>query len=878
MRDDIIRDEYGSFVALTKRETDILSLIASGSSNREIAEVLFIAHSTVRWYIRQIYSKLGVGNRQEAIDLAQKMGVTYSQSDKVLDNLPAQTTRFIGREREIDELIDLLSRPDTRLVTLLAPGGMGKTRLALEAAKLQGLHFVDGIYFIDLTSLTSEIHLITSIAQALELNSRSALTLKHELLDFLRGKQLMLVLDNFEHLLNLASFIQEILQSAIHVKILVTSRERLSINGEKVFPLAGMTYPESPLTADIHEYGATKLFLQIASSIDSTFTIKSRDIVSLLRICQITEGMPLAIVLSANWTDILTVDEICEELEKSIDFLDVELRDLPFRQRNLRAVFEPTWKRLTEEEQTVLMKFSVFRAGCNREAVQFVTGATIHHLQVFVRKALLFRPVEKRYQIHELFRQYLEIKLHESGLEDEIYSDFANYYIGLLIRSENSLKGLGQLKAIRQISIDFQNICLAWNTTIDNKQYELLYLAAESLFWYCVYSGYYEVGYELFYQIEEHTALQELQPSILLKIRHLQIYGSWLRRWYQGNYSEYKVFKDLAEEYKVLANSTNNPLLNIFSLWNLADLKISSGDIATAIPILEECLNYFQQANDMFYVAWILSVLSHCATAETNIDLAVEYGQQALAISESIGDRFGTSSSLCNLIELGISVGDFTLAEKYIDESEDVAFNQHVYMLQIYRSLIAFLRGEFQLLNEEIAQISTDIRLYKLKSLWKLLKGLVACIQGDFEYAKRSCEEALLSATERSQKYLLYWSLSLAASLSGNVKLAIQANQYALQISGDIPNRVVWCLPAAAFIESHKGNFKRATELLSLAFNHSASTTGWIENWSAITQFRQDLEDKLGSEVFNIYWERGRELDLEEVVKQWLHKNDNFEL
>ena len=202
-----------------------------------------------------------------------------------------------------------------------------------------------------------------------------------------------------------------------------------------------MIFPDWETPADALEYDAVKLFMQSARLASTDFQLKTDDLIYLARICRLTEGMPLAIVLAAAWVDVLSLEDIANEIQESVDFLATELQDLPRRQWSIRAVFDPTWKRLKEDEQAVFMKFAVFRGGCTRAAAQTVTGANLRHLQTFVNKALLTRNPEGRYEIHGLLRQYAEEQLAKSAQLDEVYDQHSLYFCELLAQSEAGLKG-----------------------------------------------------------------------------------------------------------------------------------------------------------------------------------------------------------------------------------------------------------------------------------------------------------------------------------------------------------------------------------------------------------------------------------------------------
>ena len=290
-------------------------------------------------------------------------------------NLPVQTTAFVGRESELEELTNLITDSDVRLVTILGPGGIGKSRLALELAEDLLKKFLHGVYFVELASIHETDGIVSEIGDALgypfQQDGRSPL---EQITSYLREKQTLLLIDNFEHLLDGAGIITEILQHAPEVQVVVTSRQRLNQSGESVFQLSGLDVPDSANADEAMQYSAVKLFMQSARRAQPTFTLATEDLPAASAICHMVDGLPLGIMLAASWLDTLSLPEIAQEIEKSIDFLEHDMSDLPERHQSIRAVFDYSLQLLSDAERTIFMKLSVFRGGFTREAVQNLTG------------------------------------------------------------------------------------------------------------------------------------------------------------------------------------------------------------------------------------------------------------------------------------------------------------------------------------------------------------------------------------------------------------------------------------------------------------------------------------------------------------------------
>ncbi len=281
----------------------------------------------------------------------------------VRHNLPQQFTRFIGRDEELEEISQLLVDPDCRWVTLVGPGGIGKTRLALQAVRQNIDRFPDGVAWVPLASLDSPAHLVPTAAHALQLTLYEQEDPKDQLINYLHERRMLLLVDNFEHLLEGVRLLSEILQGAPQVKLLVTSREALKLEGERILEVRGLKFPESETTKEAESYSAVQLFLESARRVHTRFTLSHDEKPSVNRICQLVEGMPLAIELASAWVRLLSCEEIAQEIEKNLDLLATYPRDEPARYRGLRAVFEHSWKLLSQEEREVFKKLSVFQGG-----------------------------------------------------------------------------------------------------------------------------------------------------------------------------------------------------------------------------------------------------------------------------------------------------------------------------------------------------------------------------------------------------------------------------------------------------------------------------------------------------------------------------------
>ena len=474
---------------LKERELEILRMIAGGRSNREIADELVITLNTVRWYNKQIYGKLGVHSRTRLIVRAQELGLLDSENGDGAApaipmrslTLPVNRTPFIGREEELAEVTALLSDPGCRLLTVVGAGGMGKTRFSIEAARRLAETFTHGVAFVPLSPLASADDIPSAIAQALQVYCRDSDDLLRLVRDQLYDQRLLLVLDNFEHLLNGAPLVSDLLQAVPGIKVLVTSRERLNLQEETQFQIMGLSVPASDSKGALGS-SATALFIQSAQRIHPGYEPNGDDLAAILEICRLVEGMPLGIELAAAWIDMLSPAEIVQEIDRSIDFLESDIRNLPDRHRSMRVVFDSTWSRLSQHDCDVFMQLAVFRGGFTREAAERVVGADLHTLQTLIGKMLLQRTADTgRYGIHELLRMYAVGKLLQSDQADMVYDTHSTIYLGMLHEySQDDARRLSDLAP------DFENIRAAWNYAVDRRNVDGIRQALDGLYRLCM--------------------------------------------------------------------------------------------------------------------------------------------------------------------------------------------------------------------------------------------------------------------------------------------------------------------------------------------------------------------------------------------------------
>lgn len=626
-------------------------------------------------------------------------------------NLQEQATLFIGREAELRQIQQRLDDPASRLLTLVGPGGIGKTRLALRAASGKVGEFQHGVWFVPLAGLLAPIFLPLAIGDALGFTFSGSSHSKVELLYYLHNKEMLLVLDNFEHLLDGASMVADIVRRAPQVKLLVTSRERLNLQAEWLLEIEGLPYPQSNQLENAAGYDAVQLFVQSALRVDGRLALTAETQPAVSRICQLVAGIPLGIELAASFVRHYHPTEIATTLEHNLDLLTTTWRDLPERHRSLRAVFDHSWQLLSPKEQQVLAQMSIFRGEFSREAALAVTETTPAELISLVDKSLLRRLPAGRYAVHELVQQFSAEKLAQRQLlaEDMTQERHSRFYMHFMSQRETAIAS-GSRQAIAEMRAEFENVQQAWQWAVQQGQIAIIEQGLAGLSHYYELAGLLQEGEATFVAAAEQVQMlltsnnQPAEPIRLVWARLLaeltrllngqakydqaievaraalqqsqaipDSYSQMIARLQMGialyRQAGYPAAQTELERALSLARSEQLPHIEAGSLLNLGIVAWYQGDYAGANSYYEQCLRLFDKLQDGLGKSKALRNLGNVSWSLGEYGQARAYYERSLSLCREMGNRPDEGRALGNLGIVCLPQGDYAAARNYFEQS-----------------------------------------------------------------------------------------------------------------------------------------------------------------------------------------------------------------
>ncbi len=871
---------------------------------------------------RQLYEQIKRG------DFEGKHPLPPILPDKPVSNLPSQPTAFVGREAELSQLGEYLRDPECRCLTLVGPGGMGKTRLALQAAgKFQG-SFSAGAAFVPLASVGSIVGVVPAIMNAINISFYGQSDPKTYLLNSLRDREMLLILDNVEHLLiennpqaDISEFIVELLQHAPRVKLLVTTREALNIQEEYLYDVQGLVFPGANEPDGLVGYDAVTLFVQRARRTAPRFELNAQNQANVAQICRLVEGMPLAIELAATWMRLLSPAEIASEIKNNLDFLSSSVRNLPERHRSMRVVFDHSWQMLSREEQQVLCKLAIFRGGFQRRAAEQVAGATLSILSTLVNRTLLRRATAGRYDLHELVRQYSAGQL-ESELEIKRVTQERHYayYLDFVRTAEHQLRGPNQLEWLERLELENDNIRAAMQWALESGrsgqgEAEQALELASSLRWFWRMHGHFREGCEwlngaLQQNPEGRTraraaallgmsllinGLGDLGGALAPADASLEIFmeledqpglaeallvAGLTFLWQGDSETGYSRLRESLAIYRRLEDRWGEA----HALYRLGSYMSDYGGDPAGRELLEESAAILDELGDKYLQTSVLIALGIIDLSRGEYGSARQLLERALDTTRQIKHPWGIADALTNLGGLCRIQGDYPAAQAYLAEALDVYQKpaSSIWQTDVYCALAENAIAEGDLagaradLETAAAILGTSENKWLQVVVW-YFRGLLAFYEGRLDEAARLLEEDL--PFERQGQFKPDLARSLVTL--GRVKIRMDETGQAgiliheglalfIQIGHKLG--VVHALEALAEMHSALGESVQVVKLLAATRNERQVLGAPLPPVEHHTQ--EELLEHclagLGEPMYTGTWEAGLRTPFEQVVSEFL--------
>ena len=594
-------------------------------------------------------------------------------------NLSIQLTSLIGREAEVAAVEKLLRQEEVRLLTLTGPGGTGKTRLGLQVASNLLSSFKDGVFFVALSTISDPSLLVSTIAQTLGIKEAGGVSLLQSLRQYLQDKQILLLLDNFEQLLGAAPVVADLLTASPHLKVLVTSRAVLHVQGEQEFPVPSLALPDLkhlPPAENLAQYGAVALFVRRARAAKPSFTMTNENAPAVAEICTRLDGLPLAIELAAARIKLLSPQAMLARLENRFKLLTGGAQDLPSRQQTMRGAIAWGYDLLAEDEKGLFRQLSIFVGGCTLEAVEAVCGGegdleidVLSGVESLLDKSMLRQKEqadgEPRFTMLETIREYGLECLKERGETETLRRRHANFFLALAEGAEPELTGSRQVELLEQLETEHDNLRAALQWMEAGGEIELGLRLAGALWRFWDVHGYLSEGRKWL----EGFLGRAQSSSIPASVRAKATNGAGVLAGTQGDFERQDV---ILQESLALYRELGDKLGVAQSLNNLGSIAYSRGDWERAAALYTESLSLRRELGDKWGIANSLNNLGGVAYSQGDYERAAALYAESLDLRRGLGDRRGIGMSLNNLGEVAQQQGDYERAAALYMESLDL--------------------------------------------------------------------------------------------------------------------------------------------------------------------------------------------------------------
>ncbi len=794
-------------------------------------------------------------------------------------NLPVPTTSFVGRDPELLEIARLLEIPHCRIITVHGPGGVGKSRLAIESAfgQVRGSSFQDGVYFVPLVALTSPEQIPMAIATVLGLTLEANEEPLERIKAYLGAKRVLLVLDNYEQLLSGATLPVELIEACANLQVLVTSRVRLNLAEEHVVSLEGLPLPLVGSSFEDAVYAeALRLLVQRGKKARLDFHLGPEELPEAVKLCALLDGSPLGIELAMAWVRLMPLGEILMEVERNLDFLESLAHNVPERHHSLRAVFEHSWALLSPREQRVLRRLAVFRGGFRREAASAVAGATLPILVSLVDRSMVRVLPNGRFDQHALLYRFTSEKLAENPDDrTDAQEQHAAYFLALAEEVEPHLEGPEQSLWLPRLEAEHDNVraVLSWALQSDRVEPGLRLAGSLGRFWDV--GGHYYEGRDWLDETLAHPG-----ASARSQARFKALDRAGLLAHSQGDYT---VARTRIEQSVAASRELGNKrgIANeLKSLEAFIDL-----DAAAASALIEESLALSRKQGDRRGIATALNYLGQAARDQGDLAAERSHFEESLSISRELGDKLGISASLTLLGETAQNQGDLAAARSLYEESlavsRELGNKQFIGHSLIDLGKVAQGQGDLATarthFEESIAtfQDAGDKRWigHSLSDL-----GMVVHDQGEVATALLLFEESLALYRELGNAYFIAYSLEHLAIVThdqGDLASARTHLEECLTIRWELGDRreTVSTLYEWAILLASEGLPERAAHLWGAAeaLREALDFPLYPNDLDRRDRAVVAAREQLGEAAFTAAWKEGGQFTLDEAVSYALN-------
>ncbi len=586
-------------------------------------------------------------------------GVVHVQGSST----PRSLAPFVGRRADLLELGTLLLDPAVRLVTLLGPGGAGKTRLSLEVLERRRHAFEDGAAFVALEGLRSAADVPSAVASALGLQPTGSSPIADDVFRYLQRKSMLIVLDNVEHLIGGGvALMRQLLDAAPRCTFMCTSRTVLGLPGEVVYDLAGLTVPSSPDVPDFESYDAVQLFVGSARRARSDFTVHEPDRADLVRLCALLDGMPLALELAASWVRLYRLSDLVDTLERDLDLLEATGHALRGRHRSLRAVFDHSWQLLDDEQRRVLSTLAVFDGTFDLDAVDAVAHAAARTLLTLIDRSLVRRAASGRFSLHMDVRQYASERSTSGAVDLERH---AAHYLGLVERLGDELRSAAPTEALMALQEDLDNIRTAWRWACDQARFDLCDPALEPLNVFFTGRALLQEG-NAFFELALNRVGARTEARFRARLHHQLAY-------FARRLDRHAAAGEHAREALRLAEDVPDAhALTIDCLCELVATNCWKGHFVEAAAYAERALAHADALHDIHAFARCTSWAALARRYQGRLDEALRLYQEALGYERRLGRVVSLVRTLSDLGRVWVDLRRPEEAEALFREGLDL--------------------------------------------------------------------------------------------------------------------------------------------------------------------------------------------------------------